>query len=85
MTAEITKQCGTVGNCYEKWQLVFLIVASIHIFDIVFYLIFGSGELQDWAIETIEEEMEGVHVDSMAEQTSVSSSGYGTCITNPRR
>ena len=49
MTAEITKHCTTAGNCYEKWQLVFLIAISIHIFDIVFYLIFANGELQDWA------------------------------------
>ena len=49
VTAKITKHCTTAGNCYEKWQLVFLIAASIHIFDIVFYLIFANGELQDWA------------------------------------
>ena len=49
MTAEVTKHCTTAGNCYEKWQLVFLIAASIHLFGILFYLIFANGELQDWA------------------------------------
>ena len=43
-------------DCYEKWQLVFLMAASIHIFDIVFYLIFASGELQDWAKESQDQE-----------------------------
>ena len=82
MTAEFTKQCGTVGNCYEKWQLVFLTVVCVHIFDIVFYLIFGSGELQDWAIVTIEQEMDEVQEDKMMEQTAASNrSGYGTCNT----
>ena len=56
MTAEITKDCTTAGNCYEKWQLVFLVAASIHSFDIVFYLIFANGELQDWAAPTEEQE-----------------------------
>ena len=28
---------------------MFLIAASVHIFDIVFYLIFANGDLQDWA------------------------------------
>ena len=51
VTAKITKDCSTAGNCYEKWQLVFLIAASVHIFDIVFYLIFANGELQDWACQ----------------------------------
>ena len=55
MTAEITKHCTTAGNCYEKWQLVFLIAISIHIFDIVFYLIFANGELQDWASQEQEQ------------------------------
>ena len=49
VTAKITKHCTTAGNCYEKWQLVFLIAASIHTCDIVFYIIFANGELQDWA------------------------------------
>ena len=41
--------CGSAEDCFEKWQLVFLIAASVHIFDIVFYVIFANGELQDWA------------------------------------
>ena len=33
----------------EKWQLVFLIAVGIHIFDVIFYAIFASGDTQNWA------------------------------------
>ncbi|XP_071171387.1 sialin-like [Mytilus edulis] len=35
----------------DEWQKVFYIAAAIYAFGAVFYLIFGSGELQDWARE----------------------------------
>ena len=63
MTARITKDCSAAGNCYEKWQLVFLIAASVHIFDIVFYLIFANGELQDWASQEQELNKENTKAD----------------------
>ena len=36
------------GN-QEQWHIVFYIVAAIYFGGGVFYLVFGSGELQDWA------------------------------------
>lgn len=33
----------------EEWQTVFYITAGIVLFGWVFYLVFGSGELQEWA------------------------------------
>ena len=56
VTAEFTKQCGTVGNCYEKWQLVFAIAASVQIFNIIFFSIFASAEQQDWATPSGDQE-----------------------------
>merc|ERR1712038_646133 len=34
----------------QDWQHVFLIASSIHFFGVIFYAIFASGELQDWAV-----------------------------------
>ena len=84
MTAEITKDCTTAGNCYEKWQLVFLVAASIHSFDIVFYLIFANGELQEWASQEEQEQVLGEHdgnnkVEIEEENMGVKlQAGYGT-------
>ncbi|KAK3094625.1 hypothetical protein FSP39_004159 [Pinctada imbricata] len=42
-----------------QWQIVFYLAAGIYIFGALFYLIFGSGELQDWArVEKLGEEEE---------------------------
>ena len=94
VTAEVTKGCGSVGDCYEKWQLVFAIAASVHIFNIVFYSIFASGEVQDWATESQEQDqilgkntavmgnrMEGFGEDDMVGPGTEASSGYGTADT----
>ena len=94
MTAEVTKGCGSVGDCYEKWQLVFAIAASVHIFQIAFYSIFASGEVQDWARESQEQEqilgkntavtgkrMDGFREDGMEGLGTETSSGYGTADT----
>ena len=87
MTAKITKDCTTAGNCYEKWQLVFLIAASIHSFDIVFYLIFANGELQDWASQEEKEQILGEHNGNSKVEIEDDNNGaplparYGTCDT----
>lgn len=41
----------TPHKSQEEWRVVFYIAAAICIFGNIFYLIFGSGELQDWAKE----------------------------------
>lgn len=41
----------------EQWQIVFYVAAAIYLFGAVFYLIFGSGELQHWAREQRETEL----------------------------
>lgn len=33
----------------ENWRIVFVLAACVHLFGIVFYAVFASGELQDWA------------------------------------
>ena len=87
VTARITKDCSAAGNCYEKWQLVFLIAASIHIFNIVFYLIFANGELQEWASQEEQEQVLGEHdgnnkVEGGEDNMTVPPlARYGTCDT----
>ena len=85
VTAEITSACGSAEDCYEKWQLVFLIAASVHIFNIVFYVIFANGELQDWARASNEQkqilsenDQNTMDEDNMEGPTGDSSCRYGT-------
>lgn len=35
----------------EQWQTVFYIAAAIYSIGAVFYIVFGSGEVQTWALE----------------------------------
>ncbi|XP_053390940.1 sialin-like [Mercenaria mercenaria] len=39
----------TVDKTKEQWKTVFYITAAIYTFGAIFYIIFASGELQDWA------------------------------------
>ncbi|KAL7630250.1 UNVERIFIED_CONTAM: hypothetical protein RMT77_019607 [Armadillidium vulgare] len=42
---------GTLTNkneTFDSWRKVFFIAGGIFIFDAIFFLIFGSGEVQDW-------------------------------------
>nr|XP_034328495.1 sialin [Crassostrea gigas] len=39
------------GQSIVEWRTVFYIGASIYLTSALFYLIFGSGELQKWAVE----------------------------------
>jgi len=34
----------------EAWRAIFYISAAIYTFGTVFYALFGSGELQSWAV-----------------------------------
>lgn len=35
---------------HEEWLIVFSIVAALNIIGAIFFCIFGSGEIQDWAL-----------------------------------
>ncbi|XP_050396704.1 sialin isoform X1 [Patella vulgata] len=37
------------GQSRAEWQIVFYVAAGIYIFGAIFYILFASGELQDWA------------------------------------
>ncbi|XP_077983131.1 sialin-like isoform X2 [Glandiceps talaboti] len=39
----------TTNQTQEEWQIVFYIAAGIYTFGAIFFIIFGSGEVQDWA------------------------------------
>ncbi|KAK2524055.1 Slc17a5 [Columba guinea] len=40
----------THNNTVEEWQTVFYIAASINLFGAIFFALFASGEVQDWAV-----------------------------------
>ncbi|XP_025907065.1 sialin isoform X3 [Nothoprocta perdicaria] len=40
----------THNNTVGEWQTVFYIAASINLFGAIFFALFGSGEVQDWAV-----------------------------------
>ncbi|QQP56078.1 Putative permease of the major facilitator superfamily, partial [Caligus rogercresseyi] len=50
-TEQITKDHSTNWKLEVEWQHVFLIASSIHFIGVIFYALFASGELQDWAEE----------------------------------
>lgn len=37
-------------NTVGEWQTVFYIAASINLFGAIFFALFASGEVQDWAV-----------------------------------
>ncbi|OCT78351.1 hypothetical protein XELAEV_18029460mg [Xenopus laevis] len=47
----------THDNTVEQWQIVFYIAAAINFFGAIFFIIFASGNVQDWAVShNIEED-----------------------------
>ncbi|KAM9018777.1 sialin isoform 4-T4 [Ara ararauna] len=40
----------THNNTVGEWQTVFYIAASINLFGAIFFALFASGEVQDWAV-----------------------------------
>ncbi|NWH99303.1 S17A5 protein, partial [Tichodroma muraria] len=40
----------THNNTVGEWQMVFYIAASINLFGAIFFALFASGEVQDWAV-----------------------------------
>eukprot|EP00096_Caligus_rogercresseyi_P006352 TRINITY_DN22728_c0_g1_i1.p1 TRINITY_DN22728_c0_g1~~TRINITY_DN22728_c0_g1_i1.p1 ORF type:complete len:635 (+),score=156.44 TRINITY_DN22728_c0_g1_i1:201-2105(+) len=57
-TEQITKDHSTNWKLEVEWQHVFLIASSIHFIGVIFYALFASGELQDWAEEKGTEKIE---------------------------
>ncbi|XP_078310380.1 putative transporter slc-17.2 [Crassostrea virginica] len=39
------------GQSQSEWQIVFYVAAAIYLTSALFYLVFGSAELQEWAME----------------------------------
>jgi len=48
-TQRITIRHETKDIIHHEWEEVFLIASGIHVFGVIFYAIFASGEVQDWA------------------------------------
>ena len=58
-TEQITRDHKTPEELILQWQTVFCIASGIHFFGVIFYALFASGELQDWAkADPCEEKME---------------------------
>ncbi|KAK2186201.1 hypothetical protein NP493_211g02022 [Ridgeia piscesae] len=41
----------TPNRTQEEWQIVFFIAAAVYVCGAIFYGIFGSGDLQPWAVD----------------------------------
>ena len=50
---QITKNHKTHRVLEMEWHHVFIIAATIHAVGVVFYAIFASGEVQDWANDAV--------------------------------
>jgi len=74
-TEQITKTHQDREELINQWREIFMIASGIHFFGVIFYAIFASGELQDWAkadpSEMVEEKME------MNKDFEQPSGGYG--------
>ena len=71
-TEQITKTHGSRDELIHQWQEIFMIASGIHFFGVIFYAIFASGELQDWAKATPQDEV--MEMDKDFEKPS---GGYG--------
>nr|XP_054485134.1 sialin isoform X2 [Agelaius phoeniceus] len=50
MVGPVIAKSLTHNNTVEEWQMVFYIAASINLFGAIFFALFASGEVQDWAV-----------------------------------
>ncbi|XP_078504186.1 sialin isoform X1 [Lissotriton helveticus] len=50
MVGPIVAKTLTPNNTVKEWQLVFYISAAIDVFGAIFFAVFGSGTVQDWAV-----------------------------------
>ncbi|XP_030054903.1 sialin [Microcaecilia unicolor] len=53
MVGPVIAKSLTRNNTVEEWQLVFYIAAAIDVFGAFFFVVFGSGMVQEWAIKGI--------------------------------
>jgi ACS family sodium-dependent inorganic phosphate cotransporter-like MFS transporter 6/7/8 len=50
---QITKNHSSYKVIEMEWHHVFIIASSIHFVGVIFYGIFASGEVQDWADDVV--------------------------------
>ena len=63
ITEQITEKHDNIDQVFDEWQHVFLVASSIPFFGVIFYAIFASGELQDWAVAAPSEEKMEMNLD----------------------
>uniref|UniRef100_A0A803SLD6 Solute carrier family 17 member 5 n=1 Tax=Anolis carolinensis TaxID=28377 RepID=A0A803SLD6_ANOCA len=51
MVGPLVAKSLTHSNTVGEWQIVFYIAAAINLFGAFFFALFGSGEVQDWALD----------------------------------
>uniref|UniRef100_L7MUI5 Sialin n=1 Tax=Xenopus tropicalis TaxID=8364 RepID=L7MUI5_XENTR len=56
MVGPVIAKALTHDNTVEQWQIVFYIAAAINFFGAIFFIIFASGNVQDWAVDHNTEE-----------------------------
>merc|ERR1711874_757821 len=82
MTELMAKDYNMGEESLVKWQNVLIVSACVNIFDMVFFAIFASGEIQDWAKVSQEDasiilpEME--EISDIDHATFLGPSNYGT-------
>ena len=54
---------GSYDDMMVQWQYVFLIAFGIHVFSVLFYAKFASGEIQYWAVAPPSEEKTEMNLD----------------------
>lgn len=42
------KYCSPFQNGFEQWRPVFFVGASVYIVSAIFFIFFGTGEIQKW-------------------------------------
>ncbi|XP_069829593.1 sialin isoform X2 [Dendropsophus ebraccatus] len=52
MVGPVIAKALTHENTVEQWQIVFYIAAAINIFGALFFAVFASGSVQEWAVRT---------------------------------
>ncbi|KAL4231338.1 hypothetical protein ACF0H5_008917 [Mactra antiquata] len=57
----------TVDKTREQWQIVFYIAAAIYTVGALFYIAFGSGEVQSWALDTDNDQELEVNLNAKSE------------------
>ncbi|XP_040575340.2 vesicular glutamate transporter 3 [Lepeophtheirus salmonis] len=83
-TEQITKDHSSDWKLEVEWQHVFLIASSIHFVGVIFYAVFASGELQDWAEEKVSEKIEMTNGADSSGQTYGVESGYSEQHGDPK-